>query len=205
MFRSLDAKEEQLRDEWQSAKPFSHVVIDDFVSAENLEALVAIVEDEPVETYRGDIFHFDATAPQPKTAGFRALQNELGDTYAPLFTRITGKPMRRADMRAYAYRPGHYLLPHTDHQSGVGRVIAYAYYLPSPEPPEDGALELFECKFEAGDARPDRAFIETKSARVIAPSPNRIVLFDVNDVSLHQVREVISGLRASLAGWFYAE
>lgn len=187
----LEAGEQRLRHEWQNAKPFPHVVIDDFVPAENLEALVAILEEEPVETYRGDIFHFDATAPQPKTEAFRALANDFGRSYAPLFARITGKPMRRADMRAYAYRPGHYLLPHTDHQTGVGRVIAYAYYLPSPEPPEDGALELFESDF-------------TTSARVIPPLANRIVLFDVSDVSLHQVREVLSGLRASLAGWFYA-
>ncbi len=32
---------------------------------------------------------------------------------------------------------------------------------------------------------------------------NRLVVFDVSDVSLHQVREVLAGLRISLAGWFY--
>jgi hypothetical protein len=29
------------------------------------------------------------------------------------------------------------------------------------------------------------------------------VVFGVGDVSLHQVREVLGGLRLSLAGWFY--
>jgi hypothetical protein len=28
-------------------------------------------------------------------------------------------------------------------------------------------------------------------------------VFDVGDVSLHQVREVLDGMRISLAGWFY--
>jgi hypothetical protein len=30
-----------------------------------------------------------------------------------------------------------------------------------------------------------------------------MAIFDVSDVSLHQVREVLAGLRVSLAGWFY--
>ena len=92
-------------------------------------------------------------------------------------------------MRAYAYRPGHYLLPHTDHQDGLLRQLAYAYYLPSPEPPTGGELELFA---------------NMQSAKLIAPRDNRLVIFEVGDTSLHQVREVLSGLRISLAGWFYA-
>jgi Rps23 Pro-64 3,4-dihydroxylase Tpa1-like proline 4-hydroxylase len=105
-----------------------------------------------------------------------------------VLSAVTGKTVMRADMRAYAYRAGHYLLPHNDHQEGVGRVFAYAYYLPTPEPPIDGALELFDGY---------------TSALLIEPRPNRIVFFEVSDRSLHQVREVLGGLRASLAGWFY--
>jgi Rps23 Pro-64 3,4-dihydroxylase Tpa1-like proline 4-hydroxylase len=68
-------------------------------------------------------------------------------------------------------------------------LLAFAYYLPTPAPPEGGELELF------------RGF---ESARVIEPRPNRLVVFDVGDGTLHQVREVLAGLRLSLAGWFYA-
>ena len=46
--------------------------------------------------------------------------------------------------------------------------------------------------------------VSTESARLIEPRGNRLVVFDVSDVSLHQVREVLGGLRISLAGWFYA-
>ena len=95
-------------------------------------------------------------------------------------------------MRAFAYRTGHYLLPHSDHQDGLERVLAYAYYLPSPEPPRGGELELFRVTPEA-----------ITSELLIAPRPHRLVVFDVSDVSLHQVREVLGGLRISLAGWFY--
>jgi len=45
--------------------------------------------------------------------------------------------------------------------------------------------------------------VRVESARVIEPRANRLVVFDVSDGSLHQVREVVSGLRISLAGWFY--
>jgi Rps23 Pro-64 3,4-dihydroxylase Tpa1-like proline 4-hydroxylase len=100
-------------------------------------------------------------------------------------------------MRAYAYRPGHYLLPHTDHRDGLTRQLAYAYYLPTPEPPRGGELELFACELRDGE------LVSTVSAAVIEPRPNRIAIFDVGDASLHQVREVVGGLRLSLAGWFY--
>jgi hypothetical protein len=183
---------------WRAAAPFPHLVFDDFVPADALDALLAVASDEPTETYAGDIFAFEATAPALRTDGLRAARDAFGALLAPRLSRITGKPVSRADMRAYAYRPGHYLLPHTDHQDGVGRVLAYAYYLPSPEPPRGGELELYRCRLENGE------LASTDAARVIEPVANRLVVFDVSDVSLHQVREVLEGLRISLAGWFYA-
>jgi hypothetical protein len=189
--------EERLAREWRAAIPFPHLVVDDFVSTEVLPELLAVVDEEPASDYRGDIFAFEATAPEPRTATFSELRDAFGEVLAGPLRRITGKEVRRADMRAYAYRAGHHLLPHTDHQLGVGRALAYAYYLPSPEPPEGGELELFRCAMEGGE------IALTVSARVIEPRSNRLVVFEVGDVSLHQVREVCAGLRISLAGWFY--
>lgn len=186
-----------LAERWRAATPFPHLVFDDFVGDEALTEIFAILEEEPVEHYRGDIHAFDASPPEPATEALRTLARSFAAAYAPALGRITGKTVSRVDMRAYAYRRGHFLLPHTDHQQGVGRQLAYAWYLPSPEPPEDGALELFQCDVDGG------AIVRTVSARVIAPRANRVVFFDVSDVSLHQVREVLGGLRVSLAGWFY--
>lgn len=182
---------------WRAATPFPHLVFDDVFEPARLPELMAIVDDEPVEHYQGEIFAFAATAPTPTTAGFRALQDELAAVLAPALARITGKPVTRADLRGFAYGPGHYLLPHTDHQDGLGRALAYACYLPSPEPPVGGALELYQC------AHDGEALISTEPARLIEPRANRLAVFDVSDVSLHQVREVVAGLRISLAGWFY--
>lgn len=193
----LGRAEDRLADEWRAAAPFPHFVLDDVVAADRLADLHAMLEEEPVDLLRADIFTFEASAVEPRSAGLRALRETFERTFAPAMARITGKPLTRVDMRAYAYREGHYLLPHTDHQDGVGRALAYAYYVPSPEPPEGGELELFACTVERG------ALVRTESAKTIEPRANRLVVFDVSDVSLHQVREVLAGSRISLAGWFY--
>lgn len=190
--------EEMLAGAWRRAEPFPHLVFDDFVPEDALPELVAVVDEEPVERYEADIYAFEATAPEPKTESFRGLRDAFAQALAAPLSRITAKPVRRADMRAYAYRAGHYLLPHTDHQQGVGRALAYAYYFPSPEPPQGGELELFRCTVHE-----DGEIVVTESACLVEPRPNRLVVFDVSDVSLHQVREVLAGLRPSLSGWFY--
>jgi Rps23 Pro-64 3,4-dihydroxylase Tpa1-like proline 4-hydroxylase len=181
--------------QWARAQPFPHAVVDE--AALDPEALLAVLEEEAVERYEGEIALFEASAPEP--AGELArVRDAFAAAYAPAFTRITGKAVARVDMRAYAYRPGHYLLPHTDHRDGLARALAYAYYLPSPAPPTGGELELYRCTVAGGE------ITAVEPGRVIAPQANRLVVFDVSDASLHQVREVLAGVRLSLAGWFYA-
>lgn len=189
------ADEAVLARAWSSAAPFPHVIIDDVV--DDPAALLGLLEEEAVERYEGEIALFDASAVEPTTAEFREVRNALS-RLAPALSRITGKPVRTADMRAYAYRAGNYLLPHTDHRAGLARVLAYAYYLPSPEPPVGGELELYACALRDGE------IVSVESARLIEPRANRLVVFEVGDGSLHQVREVLAGLRLSLAGWFYS-
>jgi hypothetical protein len=180
---------------WRDATPFPHVVIDDL--AADPGALLAVLDEEHVDRYEGDLFVFEASPPEPRSAELRAVRASFAAALAPVLARITGRSLGRADMRAYAYRVGHYLLPHTDHREGLGRVLAYAYYLPSPAPPTGGELELFRCALDGG------AIAAVEPARVIEPRANRLVVFEVGDGSLHQVREVLAGLRISLAGWFY--
>ena len=180
---------------WRAAAPFPHVVIDDF--AADPDALLAFLDEEHVDRYEGDLFVFEASPPEPRSAELRALRASFAATLVPALARLAGRPLARADMRAYAYRVGHYLLPHTDHQDGLGRALAYAYYLPSPEPPVGGELELFRCTLAGG------AITTVETAHLIEPRANRLVVFEVGDGSLHQVREVLAGLRISLAGWFY--
>ena len=173
---------------WRAAQPFPHLVVDGVVPA---TPVLDVLDDEGVLRQEGDIFAFEASG------DLEELGAEFGAVFAPALARITGKPVARAELRAYAYRVGHYLLPHSDHQDGLERLLAFAYYLPTPEPPRGGELELFRCTVADG------AITATDSALLIAPQPHRLAVFDVSDVSLHQVREVLGGLRLSLAGWFY--
>ena len=191
------ADEHALQQAWQAAAPFPHLVLDDVIDDDALPELFAALDDEDVAPYEGDLFRFEASAPEPATAELRAVRDAFAATFAPVLARVTGKPITRVDMRAYAYRVGHYLLPHTDHRAGLTRQLAYAYYLPSPEPPTGGELELYACRVAGGE------IVATDSATLIEPRGNRLVVFDVSDISLHQVREVLRGLRISLAGWFY--
>ena len=177
--------------------PFRYVAFDDVLDDTSLSQLMTVLDEEPVEHYASDIFAFDATAPEPTTDAFRALRSEFAAALAPLLSTASGQSVSRVDMRAFAYRPGHYLLPHTDCQEGLGRVLAYIFYLPTPEVPVGGELELYRCEAEGGE------LVTINSAKLVEPRPNRLVVFEVSEVSLHQVREVMSGLRLSLAGWFY--
>ncbi len=180
---------------WTSAAPFPHLVIDD--AARDPEALLELLEEEGVARYEGDLFVFEASPPEPRSDELKRIRAEFAATYCDALSRITGHAVSRIDMRAYAYRPGHYLLPHTDHQDGLSRRLAYAYYLPSPDAPAGGELELFAVEHHEGE------ITATPSATLIAPVANRLTIFEVSDRSLHQVREVLGGLRLSLAGWFY--
>ena len=110
---------------------------------------------------------------------------------------ISGRPVTKADLRSYVYVPGSYLLPHADSRASIGRLVAFAYYLWT-EGCEGGELELFACEM-TGDE-----LVSARPVQRLEPRANRLVLFDVTNASLHQVREVLAGNRVSLTGWFLA-
>src|SRR5258706_4894215 len=120
--------------------PFRHLIVDD--ACERPDEILAIVDDIGVELYEADLFRFDASAPErePRTAEMRALRDQFAAELAPALSDVTGRAVHSVDMRAYAYREGHHLLPHTDHREGLDRVLAYAYYFPTPNPPIGGEL-----------------------------------------------------------------
>src|SRR5262245_55358560 len=115
---------------WREARPFPHVVIDGLVEEASRASLMGAMEDEPAAVIRDEIFEMTASAPSVEDARLRRFHAALGSPEVlSAVDALTGKRVRRADLRAFAYEPGHYLLPHTDHQEGVRRAVAYAYYL----------------------------------------------------------------------------
>ena len=169
------------------ARPFKHVVIDDALSADDHARITAAFDDEPHVLVDTEIYLHLRSSEPPMTPALwtfaRDLQADCGTV-----SEICGRPLTRADGSAYVYLPGHYLLPHTDSRISEGRAVAYAYYAGAPK--KGGELELFDKT-------------ATRVVRKIAPRANRLVLFEVHDHALHQVREVLDGARTSIAGWFY--
>jgi len=187
---------EALGESWRAARPFAHVVIDDLVAEERLAELCQAIAAEPHWPNRGEIFDMMGSGEPLVHPTLRAFHESMS-ACAPMVAAISGKPVRRADMRSYVYLAGSYLLPHTDWQEPLGRLVAYAYYVWT-EGCRGGELELFDMQLENGRAT------ATQPAKIIEPRQNRLVLFDVNPVTLHQVREIEAGARLSLAGWFHA-
>src|SRR5690606_35381409 len=108
--------------------PFPHVVIDGFTAEHARAALLGALEDEPASVIRDEIFEMTASAVNVEDARLRRFHAALGSAEVlGAIEALSGRRVTRADLRAFAYEPGHYLLPHTDHQEGIGRAVAYAF------------------------------------------------------------------------------
>ncbi len=191
-------KLDELARVWATATPFPYVMIDDVVEPDTLASLLQAVSQEPHWRNRGEIYDFMASGPTVTNPTLQELHAELGTLpVLDAIRAISGRPVTQADLRSYVYLPGSYLLPHADSRASIGRLVAFAYYLWT-EGCEGGELELFACEM-AGDE-----VISARPAQLLAPRANRMVLFDVTNASLHQVREVLAGSRVSLTGWFLA-
>ncbi|XP_065069559.1 prolyl 3-hydroxylase OGFOD1-like [Rhopilema esculentum] len=101
------------------------------------------------------------------------------------------------DLSCAKYEYTDTLLCHDDELEG--RRIAFILYLVPPwEEKDGGTLDLFSV-----DEHGQPAEIE----KVLVPSWNSLVFFEVTPVSFHQVSEVLSKekCRLSVSGWFYGE
>ena len=179
---------------FRTAKPFAHLVLDRALPAEDHRRISAAFDEEPHVLVENEIYLHLRSSDPPMTPALRGFHQGLQESCG-VVSQICGRPLSRADGSAYVYLPGHYLLPHSDSRQSEGRAIAYAYYARAPA--RGGELELFDCTARKGQ------ILETRATRRIAARANRLVLFEVTDLALHQVREVLDGARASVAGWFY--
>ncbi len=183
---------------WSAATPFQHAVIDGAVTDDQLDALRTAVGQEPHLPERSEIVDGMGSAETMQHPTLQAFAASLGSA-AGLSTvhAITGRAVTRVEARSYIYLRGGYLLPHTDHRLDIGRRVAWAAYLSPPGTCTGGELELFRCTLDG------RTIVATEPACRIEHRANRLVMFEVSDASLHQIREVTDGARVSLAGWFF--
>lgn len=182
---------------WSSAQPFPHLVIDDFLDEETLSALRGAVAAEPHFPEQDEIVECMASAAELRHPVLRAFVDRLGGAQErAALHALTGQRTGRLSLRSYVYLEGGYLLPHTDHRPGVDRQVAFVLYLSQSEGWQGGELDLYRCRLEG------RRIVATTVDKTIEPRPNRLVLLQVSERSLHRVREVTAGARISLAGWF---
>jgi hypothetical protein len=183
---------------WRRARPFPHVVMPRALDDARCEALLAALEEEPAERIVSEVYEVMATGETFSAEPLPALAAELGsDAVLAAVAAVTGKAVRRAKVRGYAYGPAHYLLPHADRDADALRQVAFVIYLHASDDLIGGEFELYDCRVELGQ------LVVTDPGGCIVPEAGMLLLFDVSEVSLHRVREVERGLRASLAGWFY--
>ncbi len=186
-----------LATDYQAARPFPHLVLDDLVDPTTLRALCEAVSQEPHWPNVGELYSFMGSA---ETVSHPMLREFHAHLCAPQMLQaicgITGRQVTRCDLRSYVYLAGSYLLPHADSRASVGRMVAYAYYIYTGGC-EGGELELFDCTMDGDEVVSSRPAIQIK------PQDNRMVIFDVTNASLHQVCEVLAGARVSLTGWFF--
>lgn len=189
----------QLAPLWKAAEPFPHVVINGALpEVELLRARRGLTREHHFPN-QGGLYEFMASGDVPKSeelVRFNAGLNQP-DTLAAV-SAISGKQISSAHIRSFVYLPGHYLLPHTDFDPKNKRQVAFALYLSESGTVQGGELTLYDVTLHAEEITASR------DAKRIEPARGRLVLFDVSRASLHEVREVLSGARTSLAGWFYA-
>lgn len=168
-------------------EPFPHVIIDDFLPDDLFVELCEALEKVTLERKEADLFQFEQTADLSDTQDpvlkklqkrLLGLKEKIGEQFEVVLTRL--------DMFAAFYYDTDYLLPHDDRLES--RKVAYTFYVAAPE--AGGDLLLLESQ------PPKKHRI-----RVI---PNRLVLFLVEQKSLHEVEEVRGELpRISVSGWFH--
>jgi Rps23 Pro-64 3,4-dihydroxylase Tpa1-like proline 4-hydroxylase len=181
---------------FRRARPFPHVILDGLLSPLDHARVMDDFRWEPHRLLEDEIYRQMRAGDPPQRPVVRAFRDHLVSMLGcSKVAQICGQPLSRGDGAGYVYLEGHYLLPHADWRPGEGRALAYAYYISPPE--AGGELELFDCTLERGE------IVRTRPARRIAPRANRLVLFEVSQRALHQVREVTRGARMSIAGWYY--
>jgi Rps23 Pro-64 3,4-dihydroxylase Tpa1-like proline 4-hydroxylase len=181
---------------WREARPFPFVAVDGLLGLGGLARVRDDFRREPLGMRTDEHYLFFSSAEPPSQPALREVIDALAARpVLEAVEQISGKKLAGVTGQAFFYQPGHYLLPHSDMRAALRRAVAFAYYV-AADGLRGGELELFDCRMEAGDVA------ATQSDRVLPPREDRLMLFDVSERSLHQVREVIAGVRASIAGWF---
>ena len=190
---------DSLKKTFSNNKPFQHLVLKDFFIDKKIIPILFALENEEFVFKNTDLFQFKQTKHDTKNSEVQDLKEfykffssvEFGE-YVSNLTGIKIK-LGKIDMSGFVYSKTDYLLPHDDRLEG--RKIAYILNLTEKFKKSDGGkLQLFNVK----NKKP------FKIIKSYIPTFNTLTLFEVSEISFHQVEEVMSHKdRISLAGWFH--
>ncbi|MBX4196451.1 2OG-Fe(II) oxygenase [Candidatus Pacearchaeota archaeon] len=194
--RSVAGMASTLKDRFDAAKPFRHVVIRDLLNEDMARKVLQALKSERFEEKESDLFHLHQTKDLQSTRN-KTLQ-ELHSLFSSkdflgLIQEITGIKTKKIDMAGSLYKDTNYLLCHDDQLSG--RKIAYIFYLSeSFEEKDGGCLVLFNSK----QGKP------TTISQKHLPLWNSLMIFEVSARSYHEVEENVSTKdRYAIGGWFH--
>lgn len=178
-------------------KPFSNVIIKNFLEKEDAVLLRDEVLKEDYSLKFSDLFCFYQTndlnySNKKRIKEFLSLVNSKEVHY--FLEGVTSKKIKKhADTFSSIYTKTNYLLCHDDLIEK--RKIAYILYLGDNFTKKDGGALVLRDNLKG---------MPSKITKEIYPKFNSLVIFEVSNKSFHEVEEVISNkTRLAIGGWFY--
>jgi Rps23 Pro-64 3,4-dihydroxylase Tpa1-like proline 4-hydroxylase len=181
-----------------AAKPFKHIIIDNFLDEKKASALFSALKKEPFHHRESDLFSLN------QTNDLETSTNELlksfyltvgSEEFAQWMASVTGIRVKPGalDLAGSLYQSGDYLLCHDDQLED--RRIAYILYLSKDFEEKDGARFVI---FDSRNKKPATA------AAHYLPTWNSLMIFEVSAVSFHMVEENLSKKdRYAIGGWLH--
>jgi Rps23 Pro-64 3,4-dihydroxylase Tpa1-like proline 4-hydroxylase len=200
---SFESAINKLRNEFNSAEPFNHGFLHNFVDDAFLKSVKTEILAEEYVRKANDLYDFQQTRMDLKNNTEPNIQRLVSFLYSEQFREwisgITGVNDLNdtIDISAARYGTGSTLLCHDDELEG--RRIAWILYLVPEDWDSDkdgGTLDLFDS---------DENFQPTGIANSYSPVWNSFAFFEVSPKSHHQVSEVLAvdKERVSISGWFH--
>lgn len=183
--------------EFLSGKPFPHIRIENFLKESVANRLLREIKKEAFTEKESDLFYFKQTDDLyfSQNAFVKEFNTAFLDwEFFSFVSAITGVKFKGTlDMSATLYESCAFLLPHDDELEG--RKIAYLLYLSKGFSATDGgSFALYNTK----NKKP------VKIVKRYPPTFNSLLMFEVSDISFHEVEENLSRKkRYAVGGWLH--
>lgn len=195
---------ENLAHAFNNAIPFRHLCIDNVLKKDICDELENQLLQQTFAVKENDLFSFLQTADLTiaDSDSYLLVHDVVGALYSQPFREVLANATgvhdltSKVDLTCSIYSHTQHLLCHDDKLSS--RRLAFILYLVDDSWSEKcgGTLDLFTVN---KNKEPNGIF------KRLVPKRNRLIVFEVCDISFHQVAEVLTKdkMRLSIGGWFH--